>query len=53
MRLPKAIRQTGWVPSRRPGGGPWWPSWGQAVVAGKVGYSTPETCWTTRTTWQE
>ncbi|GGQ68936.1 hypothetical protein Saso_17540 [Streptomyces asoensis] len=21
--------------------------------AGYVGYSTPETCWTTRTTWQE
>ncbi|MGW3209919.1 hypothetical protein ACWC94_38595, partial [Streptomyces sp. NPDC001135] len=25
----------------------------QTAVAGYVGYSTPETCWTTRTTWQE
>ncbi|SOE24372.1 hypothetical protein SAMN05442782_0996 [Streptomyces sp. OK228] len=25
----------------------------QTAGAGKVGYSTPETCWTTRTTWQE
>ncbi|GHI97282.1 hypothetical protein TPA0905_67530 [Streptomyces olivaceus] len=25
----------------------------QASGAGYVGYSTPETCWTTRTTWQE
>ena len=23
------------------------------VVGGYVGYSTPETCWTTRMTWQE
>ncbi|GHD26021.1 hypothetical protein GCM10010335_11960 [Streptomyces galbus] len=26
---------------------------GQAAGAGNVGYSTPETCWTTRMTWQE
>ena len=25
----------------------------QTAAAGKVGYSTPETYWTTRTTWQE
>ncbi|MFC9467644.1 hypothetical protein [Streptomyces coelicoflavus] len=25
----------------------------QTAGAGYVGYSTPETCWTTRTTWQE
>ncbi|GAA3487131.1 hypothetical protein GCM10018987_12100 [Streptomyces cremeus] len=25
----------------------------QATGAGYVGYSTPETCWTTRMTWQE
>lgn len=25
----------------------------QTAGAGKVGYSTPETCWTTRMTWQE
>lgn len=25
----------------------------QTAGAGYVGYSTPETCWTTRMTWQE
>ncbi|MEW1699104.1 hypothetical protein, partial [Streptomyces sp. NPDC091278] len=26
---------------------------GQTAGDGKVGYSTPETCWTTRMTWHE